>query len=216
MIAALLLLAAVQQQASPPLRTDARPATWPDPVSDGQDERATMDRGRRRIFEFGTCVARRSPEKAAATLRQDFRSKSYASGMAQLVESNMDACRTARRGRLRAANLLGAGAMAEQLLESSPVAVNVRLARAAALPAVASFSPSDAIAVCVVRSVPDEVAALFGTEIETPAESAAAAKLNFAMTRCSSPATRVETSVSGLRSMLATAAFRSADAAEKK
>jgi hypothetical protein len=216
MIAALLLLAAVQQQATAPLRTDTRPAVWPDPVSDGQDEQSSMDRGRKRIFEFGTCVARRSPDKVAATLRQDFSSKSYASGMAQLVETNMDACRTFRRGRLRADNLLGAGAMAEQLLETGSVAVNVRLARAATGPAIPSFSPSDAIAICVVRSVPDDVAALFATDIETPAESAAAAKLGIAMTRCSSPASRVETSVSGLRSILATAAFRSADAAENK
>ncbi|WP_448657462.1 hypothetical protein ACPVPU_08315 [Sphingomonas sp. CJ99] len=106
--------------------------------------------------------------------------------------------------------------MAEQLLESAPVAPNVRLARAAAGPAIPSFSPSDAIAICVVRSVPDDVAALFATDVETPAETNAAAKLDIVVTRCSSPVSRVETSVSGLRSMLATAAFRSADAAEKK
>ena len=61
-----------------------------------------------------------------------------------------------QRGRMRSANLLFAGAIAEQLLKRDPQPLNVRLARAAMKPAPAAYSDTDKMALCVVRGVPDE------------------------------------------------------------
>jgi hypothetical protein len=60
----------------------------------------------------------------------------------------------------------------------------------------------------VVRSAPDDVARLFATEVASDAERAAAKALQVASDACARNQARLETTPEGLRSMLATAAFR--------
>lgn len=163
------------------------------------------------IADFGTCVADASAAKAAATLLMDFRGAPYRNAMKTLSDRNAYCFRG--RGRMRANNLLFAGAIAERLIEREPGPVKLRLAQAAARPAVASFSPSDAAALCVVRSDPDRAAALFASQVGSDAETIEIAALQPLMARCSGG--RVETNGDGLRAMLATAAFRSLTAVGK-
>lgn len=164
---------------------------------------------RQEMERFGICVANRSPEKAAQTLHMDFRSTTYRSALRNLARTNEDCF---KRGRMSSPGLPFAGAIAERLMERHAEPINVRLARAVSNRAPTSRAPSDAIAICVVRTVPDEVAKLFATEVATPEEAAAAASLDFALKLCSQGQPRLEANVEGLRAMLATAAFRSTTA----
>ncbi len=166
----------------------------------------------RTIHSFGTCIADASTAKASAALASDFRTPAYRRSIDQLVEANRLCAASRGWSRMRASRLLLAGAIAERLIERDGKAVNRELAKAATKPAASSYSPTDSAAICVVRSVPDEVGKLFASEIATPGEVAAAAALTPVMSRCLNNRP-VEVSTDGLRAMLATAAFRSIYAA---
>ncbi len=162
--------------------------------------------------QFGACVADTSTAKASETLAQDFRTPAYRRAMDVLVEVNRGCPSFRGYSRMRVSRLLFAGAVAERLIERDGRPVNVALARAAAGPVAASYSPSDAAAMCVVRSVPDDVAKLFATDVATPEEGGAADALKPVFSRCLQDRP-VEVNADGLRAMLATAAFRSIHAA---
>lgn len=187
-----VLLAAV-----PALAEESAPLRTSSPVA-----RQAMER-------FGICVADRSPEKATQTLHMDFRSTSYRSALRNLARANEDCF---KRGRMSSPGLPFAGAIAERLMERHAEPLNARLVRAATNKAPTPRAPSEAIAICVVRTVPDEVARLFASEVATADEAAAAASLDFALKLCSQGQPRLEANVEGLRAMLATAAFRSTTA----
>jgi hypothetical protein len=159
---------------------------------------------------FATCVADRSPEKAARTISMDFRSTTYRSALKNLADANRD-CH-GYRSTMRSGGLSFAGALAERLLERDASALNARIIRAGSAQT-AARSPSDAIALCVVRSVPDDVARLFATEVASEAERDAVKALQVALDACARNQARLETTPEGLRSMLATAAFRTVTAA---
>ena len=202
LLLALLLAASAAQSPSPPnqanhafFNADLPPLT--------EQERDT-------IQAFGQCVAQRSAERAAETLAEDFTTRSYQSKL-RLLSRNNETCFRAR-GRMRSANVLFAGAMAEALIERGGEPLNARLARAAQAPAVPAFSPSDRMAICVVRSGPDQVAQLFQAEPASDGEAAAAEALAPAVELCGRGGPRLQVSVAGLRAMLATAAFRSISA----
>ena len=112
---------------------------------------------------------------------------------------------------MRSSRLLFAGAIAERLLARDPAPLNARLVRAAARAAPPARSPSDAIAICIVRSAPDETARLFASEVASDAEAQAARALDVAVRLCSQGQRPLVTNVEGLRAMLATAAFRNVD-----
>lgn len=166
---------------------------------------------RQTLARYGACVAERSPEKARAILLADFRTTQYRIGLRTLSENNRDCF--GRRGKMRSSNLLFAGAIAEQLLKSGDGLLKVRLARAAAGNAPASFGATDQIAQCVVRSVPDDVSSLFATEVTTDAETNALRALEGIAGRCAQ-GRQLETNPGGLRAILATAAFRNVEAAK--
>ncbi len=173
-----------------------------------QDERAPLNaEARGKMLEFGRCAAQRSPEMAARTLSMNFATTAYRNGISQLSRNNEGCLQGARR--MRGASLLFAGAMAEGLLDRSEAPLNVRLARAATAAATPAYSPSDRVAICVVRSVPDQVATLFGTTPASDGEEAAIQQLLPAFQRCAQNGPRISSNEAGLRAMLATAAFRS-------
>lgn len=192
----------------PPLQAEGPPERSLSPAHDVyyEDSAPPTNEARIAIQEFGTCVARRSAGLAAEVLTRDFTSRSYETGLRRLARSNEDCFR--RRGRMRSGNLLFAGAIAEHLLEHEPEPLNVRLARAALRPATPSYSVVDRAAICVVRSVPDDVARLFATEVTSDAETTAARALNPVMAACNGDGPPIEVTTEGLRSILATAAFR--------
>lgn len=159
---------------------------------------------------FASCVADRSPEKAAHTISMDFRSPTYRSALKNLADANRDCY--GYRSTMRAGGLSFAGALAERLIERDAAPLNARIVRATHAP-LAPRTPSDAIAICVVRSAPDEVSRLFGTDVASEAEQSAINDLKFVTGLCSESQPELQATVEGMRAMLATAALRVASAA---
>ena len=185
-----------------------------------QDLHASSPAARQQIQAFGACVADRSPAKAEQVLSMDFRSPDYHPALRALNINNIDCSRLMpRRSGAHSSSLLFAGALAERLIATDPKPLNVRLAKAAARTAPPTYSPSDSIANCVVRSAPNEAASLFKTEVGSDAEDRAMKALDVAVQLCSRGQPPFQPNVEGLRAILATAAFRNVGAmqmAEKK
>lgn len=207
-----LALALQSQSATPPPRTlpSGIPPREMTPSNEIFYEREDRTSPNARIVadRFGACVADRSPELSARTLRLAFNSTAYHNNMRNVTRAN-EGCME-RRGRMRSASLLVAGAMAERLLEREPTPINVQLARGAEQPAPRAVTPSDAIALCMVRSTPDDVARLFASEVASDGEAQAAEALMPVANLCNESGRTVQLSNGGLRAMLATAAFRTA------
>ena len=208
---------------SAPLAAQVEPSTPPDiPAADDTTlDESLKDLERDRAFQRGdrsaarlalegwaSCVARKNASEARRVLSMDFTTATYGRAIRMLAEEDK-AC-MGFRGKMRAGGLLFAGEMAEALLESEgPVAS--ALARAASGPATTAFSFTDKVAVCVVRSVPNEVASLFATARNSDQEAAALRSHALPRGMCARAAEAkkpLEVSPSGLRAMLATAAFR--------
>jgi len=207
-----------------PLAAQEEPGASEHPAQDDTKldkmlERAERDRAaakpndhdaRIALQKWAGCIARRSKDEAARILTMDFTTPTYTRAQKMLAQDSGTCIRD--NSSLRGDGLLFAGEMAEALLEGEGTPVGTALARAAGTPATAGFSFTDKVAICVVRSVPSEVAALFATERDSAEESAAINGLATPMGMCASAAhARKPLSVSpaGLRAMLATAAFRS-------
>lgn len=194
----------------PPL--DTTPAPWPDQERElrasGALDSVNSREARQTMAAFAACVAAVSPDKVADVLNRDFRTTTYRNGLRNLSSANESCARkVGLRGSLRMANLPFAAALAEVMLKRDPAPLNARLARAAAGPEVATFAPSDAMAMCVARSVPDDVASLLRSEPGSPDETAALGKVEKVATLCAR-GTKLEISPLGLRSIIATASYR--------
>jgi hypothetical protein len=64
------------------------------------------------------------------------------------------------------------------------------------------------MALCVVRSVPDDIARLFATEVGSDAEAQALRALEVRARACAQGGPRLTIAPAGLRAMFATASFR--------
>jgi hypothetical protein len=159
---------------------------------------------------FASCVADRSPEKVARTISMDFRSTTYRSALRNLADANRDCY--GYRSTMRAGGLSFAGALAERLIERDATPLNARIVRATHV-SVPPRTPSDAIAICVVRSAPDEVSRLFVADVASEAEKSAIKELQFVTGLCSENKPELQATIEGMRAMLATAALRVASAA---
>jgi hypothetical protein len=204
-----LLLQSQTPQQPQPLRPEGPPARQLTPAHDLFDEntRVPSPAARTALHRFSRCVVGNSRELAARTLRDDFTSQRYRTSLRQLSRNNEGCFR--QSGRMRAGGLMFAGALAEALLEGSSTRLNVRLARAVAAPATRHFSQSDRVAICTVRSVPDQIGSLLATEPGGAAEEAAVAELHPVMRMCAQGGAEIRSPAAGVRAMLATAAFRS-------
>jgi hypothetical protein len=186
-------------------------------LAQGEDDRGPLaentPEARQAIEAYGKCTAEREPGEANRLLTMDFSSSRYRSGLRLLAEEAARSCARDIVGPgnlMRSANLLFSGALAEALLEADATPLNARLARSAAVEA-PSYSPTDAVAQCLARSLPDQVAALFATAPGSDAETAAAAPLAQAVPACARAAgirAQLDLSVPALRAMIATAAYR--------
>ncbi len=205
MIAFLLGIALVAQ----PTFNNGPPPSMPPPphVPASQDWRDPPT-ARRALDAFGACLADRNAVVARSALAMDYASRNYTRRVAEMVSRDED-CFRLRGGRMAFDYFSVAGAMAERMIEREPQPLNVRLARAALGPAGSTFSPADRVAMCVVRSVPDQVSALLTSVIDSPAEEELAASLMSAFAACSQHDVRLSLSTSGVRATLATAAYRS-------
>ena len=170
-----------------------------------RDRAANTPTARAALADFARCVVRRSPEKAHSALTRDFTTAGYLRTLRALSDLNRDCLRI--KDTMRADGLPFAAAMAEELLRQNATPLNVRLIRAAGTEP-PTYSPGDRVAMCIVRSDPDNVAALVGSSIASPAEDKAARSLELAMDRCSPPGVSLDVDAYGLRSILATASYR--------
>ena len=73
--------------------------------------------------------------------------------------------------------------------------------------ALETYAPTDAIAMCVARSIPDEVAALLSSEPGSEGEFVAIKAVQLVAGMCSR-GEKLEISTTGLRSIVATATYR--------
>lgn len=170
------------------------------------------------LQHYGSCVVGNGTGEAARVMAMDFTTPTYRNALKLLSQDAAKFCadKAFGTGVLRSSNLLFAGEVAEALVEKSGTPVAAQLAKAAAAPATTGFSLTDKVAICVVRSVPDQVAAVFATERDSAEETAAITALSVPAQMCGKAvgATKpVSISPAGLRAMLATAAFRSIHAA---
>lgn len=158
------------------------------------------------------CIATEKADDVNRILSLDFTSSSYKIGIKALAQTRVSKeCFEAMPREYRSIRLGGlpfAGGLAEHMLEADSVPLLKRLSMAALGPAAPTHSRTDEIAMCMVRGTPHQVAGLFGTEIETDAERKALAELKPAADICAGGAAKFEASALGLRSMLATAAYR--------
>jgi hypothetical protein len=166
--------------------------------------RATPE-ARRALHEFAGCVARHNGLRAEHVLRLDFTSRRYRDELVRLARVERE-CFSIRP--LSANGLPFAGSLAEHLLLGDPTPLNVRLVRAASQPPTQPFSTTDRMALCVVRSVPDDIARLLATEIGSEVEAEALRALEMPVQVCARGGPRFEVAPVGLRAMFATAAFR--------
>jgi hypothetical protein len=215
LVAGLLLAAPAVAQVEPAQAPDipaANDASTEKMLKDAERDRgfARTDKVSRLALEgWASCVARKNAGEATRVLTMDFTTPKYDRAIKMLSEEDRSCI--GFRGTLRAGGLLFAGEMAEALLESDATPIGTALVRAASTPATTGFSFTDKVAICVVRSVPSDVAALFATERDSAAETALINELATPMGMCANAAkARKPLSVSpaGLRAMLATAAFR--------
>jgi hypothetical protein len=213
MITLAFALLAAAQAPEPAPQTDNTPTPWPERdrgFGPGVDRVEASDSGARQtLARYAVCVAAKSPDKVADLLTQDFRQSSYGNGLRNLVRANEGCARQvgSRGERLSGQNLPFAAALAEAMMAREAAPLKTRLAKAAAGKEAATYAPSDKVAMCVARSTPDEVAALFATEVGSDGEEQAATKLLPVVKLCAQDV-KLETSVAGLRSIVATASFR--------
>jgi hypothetical protein len=169
--------------------------------------------GRVALATYGKCVAEREPGEARRLLTADFNGNAYRNSLRLLSADAERECgpHAVRAGeKMGFGNLLFAGSIAEAMLEADASPLNARLVRAGSAK-IDTYGPTDAIALCLSRSLPDAVAALFASEPESPGETQAAQPLLQAVPACSRAAgvtARVELSVAAVRAMTATAAYR--------
>lgn len=178
-----------------------------------QPVRKETDVGKQRaaVEAWTACIADERTDRVAAILSQDFTSNEYRGALVELGKARVSKkCFEAMPAAYRKIELGGlpfAGGLAEHMIERDPQPLIRRLSMAALKPEVATYSRTDAIAMCMARGAPHLVAGLFGTAINSAEEGKALAALQPAAKVCGQ-GVALEASPMGMRSMLATASYR--------
>lgn len=164
------------------------------------------------VAAWTACIADENRAEASALLNQDFTSSTYQDGLKKLALTKVSkGCFSAMPLKYRSIRLGGlpfAGGLAERLIESDSTPLAERLVTAANGREAATFSPTDGMAMCIVRKAPTRVAGLFEAEAESAAENAAIVELLPVAKACLGTGENIEISAFAVRSMLATASFR--------
>jgi len=214
MIGYAILFAMQAAQPAPQPEMDTTPAPWSESERElrtaGAFAKGNDTASRLGLEQWAGCLAKKNAAEAQRLLTMDFKSSEYERGMLKLSQSDKECVRT--RGTIKAAGLLFAGELAEAMLESEAAPLVSRLAKASATEATTAYSFTDKVAICVVRSVPNDVAALFATARGSAEETASLNALTTPMALCAKAAQArkpISVNPAGLRAMLATASYRS-------
>ncbi|HET9639825.1 MAG TPA: hypothetical protein VFP12_11520 [Allosphingosinicella sp.] len=155
------------------------------------------------------CMVDRYRPGVRRLLALDYRSRAYNSAL-QTLSREGSRCAPFAFGKLRSAGVLMAGAFAEKLL---PGALNgSRLADRVAFdptaPAVPARDDGEYLALCAVRTMPEEVAGLLATRPASEAERLAVGGLRPRLGPCLRAGAAARINIPGLRAILALAAYR--------
>jgi hypothetical protein len=162
----------------------------------------------RMLHDYARCIATANPAQAGRILKLDYRKDEYRRSLGNLIGAP-SAC-ASFDGRMRTAGVLLAGSFAEALLPRAlagrPVASAV--APNPAQPPLAARDDGEYLGLCVVRTMPDRVAALLATAPASDDEKAAAAAIAPGLSPCLRVGASAKVNRPALRALLALAAYR--------
>lgn len=163
----------------------------------------------RTVHLFAGCMADRYRPGLRRLLAMDYRSRAYDHLLRTLTDEGAR-CLPFAFGKLGSAGVLLAGAFAEQLL---PAALNgsslaERVAYDPSRPPVAARDEGEYLALCAVRTMPDEIAGLFATKPASEEERRAIAAIRPRLGPCLRVGAAARVNAAGLRAILALAAYR--------
>jgi hypothetical protein len=161
------------------------------------------------LHVFAGCMVDRYRPGVRKLLALDYRSRSYD----HLLDTLMDEgsrCLPFAFGNLRSSGVLIAGALAEaslsEILDGSRLAE--RVAYDPSRPAVAARDDGEYLALCAVRTMPDEIAGLLATKPASEEERRAIAAIRPRLGPCLRAGAAARVNAAGLRAILALAAYR--------
>ncbi|MDP1026096.1 hypothetical protein Q5H91_02640 [Sphingomonas sp. KR1UV-12] len=198
-MSALLLLLALG--ASPAAATPPRHPTGAERLGLSSDAQLALNR-------YGRCMAHDAGQTATRVLRQDFTTRAYHTGLGALLDNNRQCVPRGQTARFSGGGVLGAGAIAEGLLEKDSGALLATLAARAATAPDQGFSPTDTAAICVVKRDVAGFRALLGTEPASAQEKDAVSAMAPVLSQCLPAGQDFRFNRPGLRAILALSAFR--------
>lgn len=161
------------------------------------------------IHLFADCVTDKFRQSVRKLLTLDYRSDEYDHALETLTRASRT-CLPFAYGRLRSAQVLLAGAFAEQLLPKAlggaPLAQ--RTAHDPRKAPVAARDEGEYLGLCVARTMPGEVEKLLATKPASAEEKAAVAAITPRLGPCVRAGAAARVNVPGLRALVALAAYR--------
>ena len=158
------------------------------------------------MYNFAGCVVETTRPGVEKLLAKDYRTAEYRKDVERLAKGHS---RCAIGSRLGFSQLLFAGNLAEHLLvdefSADALAADLAIDRTAA--PIAARTDSEAISMCIAMRAPKDTAALFRTEVMSDAEKAALTAIGPQLSGCVKQGTEFRTNRSGLRALLALAAY---------
>lgn len=163
----------------------------------------------RTVHVFAECMSDRYRPGVRRLLALDYRSRAYEHLMDTLTDEGRR-CLPFAAGKIESASVLLAGAFAESLLKEALAGAPLaqRVAHDPSRPAIAARDDGEYLALCVVRTMPDEVAALLATKPASEAERLAIASIRPQLATCLRAGAAARLNAAGLRAVLALAAYR--------
>ena len=160
----------------------------------------------------GQCIVNERSKEVRALLAMDFRDKKYGRTMHNLVNGGGMGCRGVNvpRGVYKAGGLLWAGSLAEWLLRRDRMLDDLAAHTIfkPELPTIEARNVGEYMAFCVVRTKPQDTAALLRTEPATKEELDALKALGPTLSKCVPANSKAEFTRESLRALLALGAQR--------
>lgn len=154
---------------------------------------------------YAACIVNRTPQGAREALALDSASPEYHKKLQRLAEGHKDQC--VGGNNMRFNDVLLAGSLAERLLQLYDAPPRFVPMIASSKPIVA-HDAMEMMAICVTRTVPDKVWALFATDPTSEAEIAALNTMSPTIVGCIKSGQKIALNKPGLRAALAISAYR--------
>lgn len=161
------------------------------------------------LHAFAGCMADRYRPGVRRLLALDYRSRAYDHALTTLSDEG-SRCLPFAFGKLKSARVLMVGAFAEQLLPAALDGARLaeRVAHDPSRPPIAARDEGEYLALCAVRTMPDEAAALLATKPASEDERRAVAAIRPRLGTCLRAGAAARLNAPGLRAVLALAAYR--------